>query len=133
MRFTQADLSFTGHAIEARVNAEDPAQNFRPHPGRIETWSAPELAGIRVDTHCFSGYLVPPFYDSMIAKVIAHAPTRDEALAKLDQALRNLTVRGIVTNVPFVRELLSDPRFQSDGFNTALVERRILEKEKQAA
>jgi acetyl-CoA carboxylase biotin carboxylase subunit len=133
LRFAQCDISFAGHAVEARVNAEDPDQNFRPHPGRIEAWSEPTLPGIRVDTHCFPGYLVPPFYDSMIAKVIAHAPTREQALAKLDQALGDLTIRGIMTNVPFVRELLSDQRFRADGFNTSLVERHILEKEKKAA
>lgn len=133
LRLTQDDIALNGHAIEARVNAEDPAQNFRPHPGRIERWVAPNLPGVRIDSHCFPGYVVPPFYDSMIAKVVAHAPTRDQAIDKLDRALAEMRVDGIATNISFVRELLADPRFRTDDFNTGLVGCRILEGGKRAA
>ncbi|MGN6462419.1 MAG: acetyl-CoA carboxylase biotin carboxylase subunit [Pseudolabrys sp.] len=133
LRITQNDVLLRGHAIEARVNAEDPDQGFRPQPGRFGQWSSPTIPGVRIDTHCFPGYRVPPFYDSMIAKVIAHAPTREQAIAKLDKALGELTIQGIATNIPFVRELLSDQRFLTDNFSTNLIERHLLEKEKHAA
>jgi acetyl-CoA carboxylase biotin carboxylase subunit len=133
LRLSQGDIPFNGHAVEARINAEDPDRSFRPCPGRIETWSEPSRPGVRIDTHCFSGYMVPPFYDSLIAKVIAHGATREQALARLDQALGELVIRGITTNVPFVRELLSDPRFRGGDFNTNIVEQRLVEKGRKAA
>jgi acetyl-CoA carboxylase biotin carboxylase subunit len=133
LSFSQDDVRLEGHAIEARINAEAPADDFRPHPGRITEWSIPEMPGIRVDSHCFPGYVVPPFYDSMIAKVIAHAPTREQALDKLDRALGALTINGIETTAPFVRELLRDSAFQRGDFSTSHIDRHMREKNQRAA
>jgi acetyl-CoA carboxylase biotin carboxylase subunit len=121
----QHEIVFKGHAIEARINAEAPARGFRPQPGRIEKWEPPTEDGVRVDSHCYSGYSVPPYYDSMIGKVIAHGSTRASALHRLDSALRSLIVSGIETTSGFVRTLLMDEKFQSGEFNTGLVERKI--------
>jgi acetyl-CoA carboxylase biotin carboxylase subunit len=106
---SQEEVRFEGHAIECRINAESPEQGFRPSPGRIRLWKEPSGNGVRVDTHCYPGYLVPPYYDSMIAKVIAHAGTRSDALEKMDGALADFAVEGVDTTITFLRSLVNHP------------------------
>ncbi len=130
---SQKNIVFQGHAIEARINAEAPRNNFRPSPGCIIDCREPDEMDIRIDTHCFPGYTVPPFYDSMIAKIIAHAPTREQAIEKLKRALNALVVTGIETTAPFVDELLSDSSFRAGEFNTGLVERHLRDREQKVA
>ena len=110
----QRDIGFKGHAIECRINAEDPFR-FVPSPGRITNWHTPGGPGVRIDSHAFNGYFVPPNYDSMIAKVITYGDTRDQALARMRTALSEMVVEGISTNIPLHRELLQDARFIEGG------------------
>lgn len=114
----QADIAFDGHAIECRLNAEDIAADFRPSPGRITLAWFPALPGLRVDTHIETGARVPPHYDSMLAKLIAHGPTRDGAIATLLQALRVLRLEGIATNAPLHAAIMADPAFAAGGVDT---------------
>ena len=118
----QSDVVVRGHAIECRINAEDP-QTFLPSPGRIEQYHQPGGPGIRVDSHIYNNYLVPPYYDSMIAKLIAYGATRDEALARMRSALSEMVVGGIKTNLPLHRLIMSD-----EGFNNADVTIHYLEQ-----
>lgn len=106
------------HAIECRINAEDPWNDFRPSPGRITTLHVPGGHGVRVDTHIYSGYVIPPYYDSMIAKVITVAQTREEAIASMERALSEFVVEGIKTTIPFHLQMLKDPNFLAGQFNT---------------
>ncbi len=106
------------HAIECRINAEDPYNDFRPSPGRITTLHVPGGHGVRVDTHIYSGYVIPPYYDSMIAKLITVAQTREEAIATMERALSEFVVEGIKTTIPFHQKMLKDPNFLSGNFNT---------------
>ena len=124
LSFTQDDVSFTGHAFECRINAEDP-QNFLPSPGKVTTFHAPGGPGIRVDSHLYDGYTVPPFYDSLIAKVISHGETREGALARMRQALDELIVEGIRTNTPLHRELVLDRAFQAGGVSIHYLESKL--------
>jgi acetyl-CoA carboxylase, biotin carboxylase subunit len=123
LRLKQSDIKRSGCAIECRVNAEDPANDFRPSPGTVREVSWPTGEGIRVDTHIASGSKVPPFYDSMIAKIIAHAPDRDAALARLRQAVTAARVSGIATNLSFHAALLAHPEFQRGGVDTNFLTR----------
>ncbi len=118
----QSTVSLTGHAIEARVNAESPAHGFRPSPGRLAEWVAPDGPGIRVDTHCYPGYLVPPYYDSLLAKVIAHGADREQAIERLSQALDQFVILGVDTTIPFVRRLLGEPVFRAGRMHTRWAE-----------
>ena len=111
-----------GHSIECRINAEDPAHGFRPSPGTITSFHQPGGYGIRVDTHCYAGYRIPPFYDSMIAKLIVDAPTREEAVQKMASALEEFTVEGVQTTIPFHRRVMQEKVFQSGVFDTSYVE-----------
>jgi acetyl-CoA carboxylase biotin carboxylase subunit len=120
----QEDVKFRGHAFECRINAEDP-KTFMPCPGKIEHYHAPGGPGIRVDSHIYSGYRVPPNYDSMIAKVIAHGDTRDEALSRMRTALDELVVDGIRTNTPLQRDLVRDPAFRQGGVNIHYLEKKL--------
>lgn len=120
--FRQEDVVMSGHAVEVRINAEDPSDNFRPSPGRITQWEAPRGEGIRLDSHCFEGYVVPPFYDSMIGKLIVSGPNRHEALKKLQTALDAFEVSGITTTMPFLNSLISHPEFQSGDISTSWLE-----------
>ena len=115
-------MVLSGHAIEARITAEVPEENFRPSPGRITAWQAPAGDGIRVDTYCESGSLVPPFYDSMIAKIIVHAPDRFQAIKKLSCAIEDLVVEGIATNREFLLSLLADEKFVQQQHNTRTID-----------
>lgn len=109
-------------AIECRINAEDPANGFRPSPGKITNLHLPGGYGVRVDTHCYNGYTIPPNYDSMVAKVIVTAPTRDEARARMKRALGEFVIEGVKTTIPFHIKLMDDPKFASGKFTTAFME-----------
>ena len=121
---TDIDPSFKlrGHAIECRINAEDPAKGFRPSPGNITTWHVPGGIGIRVDTHAYAGYRVPPFYDSLLAKLIAHGKTRVEAIERMERALDEFIVEGVHTTIPFHQKIMADSNFQSGNFDITFVE-----------
>ena len=121
--FTQRDIKLTGHAIECRINAEDVKANFRPAPGKITQLIMPGGIGVRIDTHIYPGYEVPPFYDSMIAKLIVHAPTRKEAIRKMIVALEQFMVDGITTNIEFHYSLLHTQDFVSGHVDTGFVGR----------
>jgi acetyl-CoA carboxylase biotin carboxylase subunit len=111
-----------GHVIECRVNAEDPAKNFQPSPGRIDVFHPPGGNGVRVDTHAYAGYTVPPYYDSMIAKVICHGRDRAEAVAKMRLALDTFVVQGITTTIPFLARVMADPHFIKGEVHTKFLE-----------
>jgi acetyl-CoA carboxylase, biotin carboxylase subunit len=111
-----------GHAIECRINAEDPYNDFRPSPGRITTLHQPGGHGIRVDSHAYAGYTIPPYYDSMIAKIIAVARTRSEAIDTMHRALTEYVIEGIKTTIPFHLQLMKDENFRSGNFNTKFLE-----------
>jgi acetyl-CoA carboxylase biotin carboxylase subunit len=119
---TQDDIRLTGHAIECRINAEDPDIDFRPSPGRVRQLILPGGPGVRVDTHVYPGYEIPPFYDSLIGKLIVHGATRDEAIARLSRALDEFVVEGIPTTVGFHRRVVRDERFRSGRFDTSFLE-----------
>ena len=122
--YTQADVKFNGHAIECRVNAEDP-DTFMPTPGRVTAFHAPGGLGVRVDSALYAGYMVPPFYDSMIAKLIVHAPTRPEAIARMRRAIEEFAVMGIQTTLPLHLRILDDPTFQSGEYTIHWLERFV--------
>lgn len=109
------------HAIECRINAEDPMNDFRPSPGKITSLHTPKGHGIRVDTHVYASYTIPPYYDSMIAKIITRAQTRDEAIAKMARALDEFIIEGIKTTVPFHQKLMKNEAFRRGEFNTAFL------------
>ncbi len=121
--FTQEDVVARGHAIECRINAEDPAKNFQPSPGRIERMVVPGGFGVRWESHTHSGYSVPPYYDSMIGKLIVHQPTREEAIATMLRALAELQADGIKTTKPIHQEILSHTAFVEGRIDTTFVER----------
>ncbi|MGE9270222.1 MAG: acetyl-CoA carboxylase biotin carboxylase subunit [Verrucomicrobiales bacterium] len=117
-----------GHSIECRINAEDPYNNFAPSPGTIDLWYAPGGKGVRVDTHVYSGYSVPPHYDSMIAKLIVTGATREIAISRMKRALGEFMVRGIKTTIPFQQEILNHPDFESGNYDIGWVGRFLEEK-----
>ena len=129
LAFRQKDIVFQGHAIECRLNAEDPFK-FTPSPGRILSWHMPGGPGIRVDSHAYSGYVVPPNYDSMIGKLISYGKTREQAIRRIRIALSEMVIDGIQTNVPLHRELMLDPNFVEGGTSIHYLEHRL---EEQAA
>ena len=110
------------HAIEVRINAEDPYHDFRPNPGHISSFHSPKGHGVRVDTHAFAGYTVPPYYDSMIAKLICRAETRDECILKMQRALDEFIIEGIKTTLPFHKQLMKDERFLTGNVTTKLLD-----------
>lgn len=120
--FRQSDVKITGHAIECRINAENPESNFTPSPGTVSVYHAPGGAGIRVDSHAHAGYDVPPHYDSLIGKLIVHGSTRDEAIARMKRALSEFIIDGIHTTIPFHLEILNHPRFKAGEIDTGFVE-----------
>jgi acetyl-CoA carboxylase, biotin carboxylase subunit len=124
LRFKQREVVPEGHAIECRINAEDPYK-FTPSPGRITSWHPPGGPGVRVDSHAYTGYFVPPNYDSMIGKVICYGDTRAQALARMRTALSEMVVEGIQTNIPLHRELLNDEKFISGGTSIHYLEKRL--------
>jgi len=124
--FGQGDVRLVGHAIECRVNAEDAERNFAPSPGRLSVWTVPEGEGVRVDTHCYPGYLVPPFYDSLLAKVIAHGADRGSAIERMQQSLERFVVQGLHTTIPFHQRVLAHEDFRSGRVTTRWVEETFL-------
>ena len=110
------------HSIECRINAEDPFNDFRPSPGKIETLHFPGGHGVRLDTHVYSGYSIPPHYDSMIAKLITTAQTREEAINKMKRALDEFLIEGIKTTIPFHRKLMDHPDYISGNYSTNFME-----------
>ncbi len=127
LAFRQEDIHLLGHAIECRINAEDPAHDFAPRPGVVTELYVPGGPGVRVDTHVFSGYTIPPYYDSMIAKLLTHGSTREEALARMRRALSEFVIEGVATTIPFHIEMMDDPAFVSGSFDTGTLERRKAE------
>jgi acetyl-CoA carboxylase biotin carboxylase subunit len=122
----QEDVKIRGHAIECRVNAEDPDDNFRPSPGRIDTYAPPGGPKVRLDSHCYGGYNIPPFYDSMIAKVIARGDNREDALRVMRRALFEYVIEGISTTIPLHLRILSHAEFISGNVDTGFVENHVL-------
>jgi len=127
----QSDVVLTGHAIECRINAED-AETFVPSPGQITAFHPPGGPGVRVDTHIYSGYRVPPNYDSMIGKLIVHGPDRETAIARMRVALSELVVDGIKTNVALQQRIMRDKGFQAGGQNIHYLEKRLAERKNKS-
>lgn len=123
--FTQADVQLRGHAIECRVNAEDPTHNFMPSPGKITRAHVPGGIGVRWDSHIYMGYSVPPTYDSMIGKLIVHGDTRESALARMENALSEMVIEGIKTNIGLQKEIISDDGFRKGGVNIHYLEKKL--------
>ena len=122
--FAQEKIQLTGHSIECRINAENPALNFRPSPGKIQALHTPGGPGIRIDSAAYQGYVIPPYYDSMIAKLIAYAPTREEAIMKMRWALCEFIVDGVDTNIDFQLDLIKDPNFEKGEYDIGYLNRR---------
>ncbi|MDN7618267.1 acetyl-CoA carboxylase biotin carboxylase subunit [Burkholderia cenocepacia] len=127
----QRDIQFRGHAIECRINAEDPFK-FTPSPGRITSWHTPGGPGVRVDSHAYNGYFVPPNYDSMIGKLITYGATREQAIRRMRIALSEMVVEGIQTNIPLHRELMIDSKFVEGGTSIHYLENRLAQKQQVA-
>jgi acetyl-CoA carboxylase biotin carboxylase subunit len=125
LTLSQKDVRIRGNAIECRVNAEDPASNFRPDAGNIDLFIPPGGIGVRVDTHLYSGYVMPPYYDSLLAKVIAFADTREEAVARMARALHETVVSGVKTTIPFQQFLLADPEYREGKAALDFVEKKM--------
>jgi acetyl-CoA carboxylase biotin carboxylase subunit len=123
----QSDIRLRGHAIECRINAEDPDNQFAPCPGDITHFHAPGGAGIRVDSHVYAGYRMPPYYDSLVAKLIGWGNDRDEAIARMRRALSEMQVEGIKTTIPFHQKLLQQDRFRDGDVHTRFVEDELME------
>jgi acetyl-CoA carboxylase biotin carboxylase subunit len=121
VRWTQQQIAPSGWAIECRINAEDPSNNFAPAPGTITAWRAPQSAGVRVDTHVETGYVVPPFYDSLIAKVIAKGRDRDDATAKMIAALSTFIIKGVPTTIPVHLAILRSEAFRKNAYDTRAI------------
>lgn len=128
LQIVQKDIKLRGHAIECRINAEDP-HTFMPCPGKVEYYHAPGGPGIRIDSHLYSGYTVPPYYDSLIGKLIAYGETREEAIARMRNALQEVIIEGIKTNIKLHQELLDDPHFISGGVSINYLEKKLGMKE----
>lgn len=132
LSFTQEDIKLNGHAIECRINAEDPEKDFMPCPGEIKGYIAPGGFGIRVDSHSYPGYKIPPFYDSMIGKLICWGRDREEARRRMYRALKEYVVTGIKTTIPFHQEIIENKTFISGVFNTGFIAEYTAEKEEAA-
>ena len=124
--FTQDEVSVRGHAIECRINAEDVARNFAPGPGRIVEWRVPQQQGVRIDTHCYAGYSVPPYYDSLLGKLIVHGVDRDAAIRSMRESLDSFVVTGVPTTIAFHRDVLAHDDFRTGKVNTRWVEDKFL-------
>ena len=127
LSYTQKDVKHNGCAIECRINAEDPANNFRPCPGTISRLIPPGGFGVRFDSHAYSGYTVSPHYDSMIGKLLVHQPTRGQAIETMLRALSELRVDGIKTSVPIQKRILTNPDFVAGKVDTGFIERILAE------
>jgi acetyl-CoA carboxylase biotin carboxylase subunit len=129
LSFKQGDVTFNGHSIECRVNAEDP-ETFQPSPGVIHAFSVPGGPGVRVDTFAHAECTIPPYYDSMIAKIIVHGRDRQEAIARMRRTLEMTVIEGIKTSIPLHLKILSDPDFIAGRFSTSFMERYLVEQKK---
>ncbi len=125
LKISQSDVQIRGHAIECRINAEDPFDEFRPSPGRIEMYFAPGGPGIRVDSHAYAGYMIPPNYDSMIGKLVAFGKDRRQAMSRMSRALNEYMITGIKTTIPFEQAILQDPNFRRGVYATSFVEQLL--------
>jgi acetyl-CoA carboxylase biotin carboxylase subunit len=125
LRISQSDVVFHGHAIECRINAEDPFDDFRPSPGRIEMYYAPGGRGVRVDSHAYAGYTIPPHYDSMIGKLITYGRDRRDAMDKMSRALSEYMITGIKTTIPFEQAILQDPNFRRGVYSTSFIDQLL--------
>jgi acetyl-CoA carboxylase biotin carboxylase subunit len=125
LRIAQSDVHIKGHAIECRINAEDPFDDFRPSPGRIEMYYSPGGRGVRVDSHAYAGYLIPPHYDSMIGKLITFGKDRREAMDKMSRALSEYMITGVKTTIPFEMAILQDPNFRRGVYSTNFIEQLL--------
>ena len=125
LTLSQGDVVLKGHAIEARINAENPFDDFRPSPGRIEMYYAPGGRGVRVDSHAYAGYTIPPYYDSMIGKLITYGKDRADAMDKMSRALGEYMITGVKTTIPFSQAILQDPDFRRGTYTTTFVERLL--------
>jgi acetyl-CoA carboxylase, biotin carboxylase subunit len=125
LRLSQSDIVMKGHAIECRINAEDPFDDFRPSPGRIEMYYSPGGRGVRVDSHAYAGYTIPPHYDSMIGKLITYGKDRREAMDRMSRALAEYMITGIKTTIPFEQAILQDPNFRRGVYSTAFIEQLL--------
>ena len=126
LKIKQKDVEFRGHVIECRINAENPSKNFRPSPGKITGLILPGGNGIRVDTFVYEGYTIPPNYDSMIAKIIAHGKTRNEAISKMKRALEETVIEGVDTNIDFLFTIIRNSKFLRGKYDTSFIEKEIL-------
>lgn len=127
LSFTQEDITFEGASIECRINAENPFKNFMPSPGKIEAYLAPGGLGVRIDSAVYPDYQIPPFYDSMVAKLITYAPTRDEAIARMKRALDEFVIDGVDTTIPFHQLIMEHDVFKSGNFNTNFLKEHPIE------
>lgn len=125
LKVKQKEVEFRGHSIECRINAENPSKNFMPCPGKITGLNLPGGNGIRIDTAIYEGYTIPPFYDSMIAKIIVYGTTRNEAIAKMKRALEELVIEGVETNRDFLFEIIKNPDFIRGNFDTSFIEKNF--------
>lgn len=125
LSFSQEDIKFTGHSIECRINAENPKKNFMPSPGKVKLFHMPSGNGIRFDSSLFTDYIIEPYYDSMIGKMIVHGENRDEAIKKMRAALEELVIQGIDTNQTFLYMIMIDPDYSKGSFNTSFIDRKI--------
>jgi acetyl-CoA carboxylase biotin carboxylase subunit len=124
----ETEIRLRGHAIECRINAEDPARNFAPSPGTIHTFHLPGGPGVRVDTHAYAGYKVPQYYDSLLGKLIVHASTRDEAIRRMKRALTETVIEGVHTTIPFLLQVMDNPDFIAGEVDTKSLERWMAER-----
>ena len=123
LRWKQKDITFRGHAIECRINAENPKKHFMPSPGRIQEMNLPGGNGVRIDTAIYNGYRIPPQYDSMIAKIITYGSNRNEAISKMRRALEETVIDGIDTNVDFLLEIMRNPNYIRGNVDTSFIEK----------
>jgi acetyl-CoA carboxylase biotin carboxylase subunit len=125
----QSEINLKGHAIECRITAEDPI-TFMPNPGKLKTYRAPGGINVRVDSHCYEGYIIPQFYDSMIAKLITYGTDRDDAIARMSQALSEYNIKGIKTTIPFHQEMMKNPDFVNNSYDTKYLDTKIANDKK---
>jgi len=127
LAFDQGDIKFEKHAIECRINAEDPEKNFQPCPGNIDLYYAPGGRGVRIDSHAYAGYPIPPHYDSMIAKVIAIASSREACIRRMSRALSEYMITGVKTTIPFQQAIMRNSDFRRGKYHTGFVEQLLRE------
>ena len=129
LKIKQKDIEFKWYSLECRLNAEDPRKNFMPSPGTIQGLHLPGGNGVRIDSAIYEGYMIPPNYDSMIAKLITFGASRNEAISKMKRVLEELVVEGIQTNQDFLFEIIKNPNFIRGNFDTSFIEKEILKRE----